>query len=345
MVSRANEWRSALLALFLVFWVGASNASAQPGNEPANMPAKFLDLRGGKEKSQRMRLKEIGIVWEAEGARITLPSGQVIQGTSGLVANFTVQGDFEITMAYEIINAERPKEGYGVGATVYLSPAENGGNTNALSLSRRLSKSGETRFVANWLQRSEGKPPNTLQYLPSKSAIGKLRIQRVGPLVQFLVAEGDDPVFKPTGKSLPFGADDIRYIHFGGNAGDSAAALDMRLLDFSFRAERLLGLDEAPSDAAPPDAVQAGTARLWLISVGALGTCVLFLVAVGVGALVVFRKRRKAAVREEVTKPNQTPIPFVCSECGRALKVKPHLAGKKVKCPQCGSVATAPSTS
>jgi hypothetical protein len=36
-------------------------------------------------------------------------------------------------------------------------------------------------------------------------------------------------------------------------------------------------------------------------------------------------------------------IAFACPGCGKQLKVKDELAGKKVKCPGCGCVAQVPS--
>jgi hypothetical protein len=36
------------------------------------------------------------------------------------------------------------------------------------------------------------------------------------------------------------------------------------------------------------------------------------------------------------------PIPLECGQCGRAMKVKDELAGKRVKCPGCQAVLTVP---
>ena len=38
------------------------------------------------------------------------------------------------------------------------------------------------------------------------------------------------------------------------------------------------------------------------------------------------------------------PVPFPCPGCGQRLKVKPGLAGKKVKCPQRGLLVIVPET-
>src|SRR5687768_11464542 len=36
-------------------------------------------------------------------------------------------------------------------------------------------------------------------------------------------------------------------------------------------------------------------------------------------------------------------IKFSCAGCGQGFKVKPELAGKKVKCPKCGQVGVVPA--
>ena len=37
------------------------------------------------------------------------------------------------------------------------------------------------------------------------------------------------------------------------------------------------------------------------------------------------------------------PISFSCSTCGKSLRARAALAGKKVQCPQCGKAAPVPS--
>src|SRR5271163_427789 len=42
--------------------------------------------------------------------------------------------------------------------------------------------------------------------------------------------------------------------------------------------------------------------------------------------------------------PSPGVIMFSCSSCGNKLKVKPELAGKKVKCPKCAQVVLVPAS-
>lgn len=57
-------------------------------------------------------------------------------------------------------------------------------------------------------------------------------------------------------------------------------------------------------------------------------------------------ERPALAVAEASPEPprRQGVLAFPCSECGHPLKVKETLAGKKVKCPQCGQAVPVPHT-
>jgi DNA-directed RNA polymerase subunit RPC12/RpoP len=63
--------------------------------------------------------------------------------------------------------------------------------------------------------------------------------------------------------------------------------------------------------------------------------------------LVVGYRRRGApgppadAVAGRAAEPAAT-VAFACADCGKRLKSKAEMAGKKIKCPQCGSVAVVP---
>jgi formylglycine-generating enzyme required for sulfatase activity len=56
----------------------------------------------------------------------------------------------------------------------------------------------------------------------------------------------------------------------------------------------------------------------------------------------IIRKFRSTPPRG-IRPPEGLPISLTCSRCGKKLAVKPVLAGKKIKCPGCSTVLTAPS--
>jgi hypothetical protein len=53
------------------------------------------------------------VQFEPEGLRITMPAGRADKAAVGLAPNLRISGDFEITVGYEILSAERPAEGMG----------------------------------------------------------------------------------------------------------------------------------------------------------------------------------------------------------------------------------------
>src|SRR5262249_20761419 len=57
---------------------------------------------------------------EPEGLRITLPKDREPRLAVGLRTSFGIQGDFEVTVTYEILHAEEPPSGYGVGAGMFV---------------------------------------------------------------------------------------------------------------------------------------------------------------------------------------------------------------------------------
>jgi hypothetical protein len=217
------------------------------GQAPDKLVAEFHpDLRDPKLIGSTMSLHGTGLKQDEHGVRISLPGGQGKLQPTNLVTNFAVRGDFEATLSYEIIRADRPTSGYGVGVTLYA--AIDPDTKHALSLARRVRTDGTTKFVSN-RQQPVG-PPNLTRFMDSKAAKGKLRIRRVGWEVHFLVQEGDPPDFVELNR-VDWTTDDLRQINVGASGGDSDAGLDVRLLDFTLKAEEF-PQKPAPSVAAAP---------------------------------------------------------------------------------------------
>jgi DNA-directed RNA polymerase subunit RPC12/RpoP len=172
--------------------------------------------------------------------------------------------------------------------------------------------------------------------LPSTSPVGRLRLERVGPVLRYLVADGPDGPFV-TIEELDLGTAELRYVRVEGDAGRSQTGLDARLVEFSVRAAGLPGL---PDDRAGAGGLLAG--RGWL----AAGVFLLLLVAAIGGCLVVRRGGRPPASdtagKAAAAAP---PIAFGCPRCGNALKGKAEQAGKKGKCPRCGNRVVVPRPS
>jgi hypothetical protein len=340
-------------------------AFGQQDGPPLN--AKFHeDFRRGDPKNAAIRpIRDGNFVWESGGARVLIPAGQGKIPTTGVAANFKIKGDFEITASYEILKAEIPTEGYGVGAILYVAIDPDA--MHAVSLSRRHMPKGNQIFMADRMIPKDGKPDHHIRERPAKSEKGKLRIKRTGAMVSFYFAEGDGADFLPIYQDakakktdVEFGAGEIRYFQIGGDAGDSEAALDLRLLDLTVHAEALPGYEaaptkgEAPSPARPPGSpppppVGSTGSTNWTLIGGGIGAIVL-VAALGVGGFFFLRGRKKSSESVKSTKaPNKKPAPDMpqlaialrCA-CGKKFKVKSMLAGKKIKCPECGKSLNVP---
>jgi hypothetical protein len=331
----------ALLGIAALTWLagagGAGPEAEAKGDAAPALRATFRqDFRSANPDNPLLRVIGEGVRWEPEGVRIVLPAGREMPA-AGLVAEFRVRGDFEITVSYAILNADRPATGFGVGANLYarIDPNAN----DAVSLARRVLTDGTTVFLSDRLLPVAGEVRHRVKTVPSTSPAGKLRLRRTGSLVQFLTAEGDDPEFRRVDET-EFGTADLCYLQFGGNTGGSRAGLDLRLLDFTVRAEELPGVPEPSPDQAADPAQAGGQA-------GGKGRLVVSLLvglavagSLAVGAWLYLRRIRRATGEQPADSgPAPPPVIFSCANCGKTLRVRADLAGKKLECPHCGQRA------
>lgn len=335
--------RANLLIVGLLFIGLPSSTSAQ--RDERKFPAVLhQDLRKQEQAPPLWRPMNDGVLWEVEGARVTLAGGKGPQRAAGLAPSFRVEGDFDVVLAYEILNAEKPDKGFGNGVSLYLAIDADAGF--AASTARRVTTNGNTIF-ASALQHTVAKKPTIFHSKPAQSPTGKLRVERTGKTFRFSFAEGDDPDFKRLSEN-EFSDEPIRFMQIGGNPGGGHGALDLRLLEVTVRAEHLIGHDGAEIGvvaAAPiPGAAAAGqpvTGPMWLyVGIGVVLSLV-FMAILGSSAVLLVRKRtRKPQAPKAI--PNQLTMSFVCSKCEKTIKVNRDLAGRRVKCPTCGHTMTAP---
>lgn len=259
---------------------------------------------------------------EAEGLRMTLPKDRASVKPVGLSLPLAVGGDFEVTAAFEILQAEEPppgKQSYGVGVLVSVNQSARVG---------RLARAKGKQVVTwdHWAT-VDGERKFLLGAVPSEGQRGRLRLKREMTTLHFLWSPdlaGD--TFKEIHQS-EFDAPEITQLWFELNtdwSGGQNGALDVRLLELQVRASRPV----APVIAAAEEEPKTEPSK-WLRPAVMVALAILLVLAV---VLVVVYRRRGAAAS----------VAFACDNCGKQLKSKVELAGKKVKCPQCGSVAVVP---
>jgi predicted RNA-binding Zn-ribbon protein involved in translation (DUF1610 family) len=105
--------------------------------------------------------------------------------------------------------------------------------------------------------------------------------------------------------------------------------------------DQLWQLRSTQEDEAAPEAEAGNSLGGWFLVV-LMCTGIVFLLALALIAGLVLHLRRRAPVAPR-TKTNAEPIlSATCTSCGVALKVKPDLVGKKVKCTKCGAIVHIP---
>ena len=256
---------------------------------------------------------------EDGGLRITLPgkaNPQINQlGVTWPGANIT--GDFEITATYELLSLEPPTEGnVGINLTINTLQTQTFAEVGRF-LRAREGNVYESDF---WIGTNRT-PGKNFRWRPALARVGKLRLAREGGVLSSFGTDGPKNEFKTISKN-PVGTDEFKEVSFLVAHDARSAPIDVRLVDLRIRAPN--GLNVPPVDPA-----KAGS-RGWLLAAGLLGAALL----VGLGVCLALGRGRRGAA----------PLSFVCSACGKKLKAKAELAGKKVKCSGCGKVALVPKT-
>ncbi len=289
---------------------------------------------------------------DPQGWRITLPAERDNTDIVGLQLP-SLGGDFAISLAYELLTVGKPLPRYGAGVSMrvwFQTPA-----FSSAMLSRNNSSyhnPQEQAFAAFKILKDPDGQEKYLDTVVEKAhrSRGKLRMVRTGSRLQYFVAEeGQD--FRLI-QSVEIGTADVREARVFCTTGYTPIALDVRWTELDIRAERIDGQGQTPAlePLSSEQSSRQSRPKKWLI---ALALCVgTFLSFAALGWWFLARRSRRAAKerisatiadRPEVT-PSAAPVlSFACSACGKRLKVKAELSGKKVKCPQCGHVAVVPA--
>jgi DNA-directed RNA polymerase subunit RPC12/RpoP len=276
---------------------------------------------------------------EAEGLRITLPKDRTSVKPVGLSLALAVGGDFEITAAFEVLKAEEPPPGrpsYGVGVLLSVNQAARVGR-----LARALGQQ-----VVSWDHWAtvDGKPKFLLGASPGEGQRGRLRLKRDKTTLHFLWSPdlvGD--TFEEVHR-CEFEAEEISQLWFelSSDWGGENGALDVRLLELQVRASRPAADPVVASEEKPA----TGPRGWW----GAAAIAALAILLVLAAVLFVGYRRRgtpppsaNAMAGQAAESPSGAQaVAFACADCGKRLKSNAEMAGKKIKCPQCGSVAVVP---
>ena len=237
-----KRWPLALLLAAGLGW--ACTLMAQDVVDLKEKPLRefYQDFRGSRSLNSSLKLigPDVDAVTKQEdlGLRITLPKDRAVNGGVAVMTLFSLVGDFEVTGSYELLHADQPAKGYGVGVSLNLETNEARDKFTKIARAMRV-KDGSVYVTEYWRNNA----PRTTRHFRSRLRRGpdRLRLVRVGSKVRFLVADGAGNDFREI-KQQEFGTDDIADVRFVvADSGSPGNAVDARLVDLKIRASKLAG--------------------------------------------------------------------------------------------------------
>src|SRR5262245_38429043 len=211
----------------LLLLIAAGRLSAQP-------PAKdvYQDFRNKAAVGTAFYLgglnPEEEIKPDKDGLLITLPAERAQYFPAEVNAHPPIVGDFEFTATYEILSAQKPAKGYGVGVNLTVSTVAEPKKFGKLCRMFRP-KEGSVYLAESW-PKYQNKAPQT------DAMSGQLRLARVGPVMRFLVSPGPGQEFQLIWELKDYGQDDIGYAGFQvGDSGEPGNPVQARLIDLRMR--------------------------------------------------------------------------------------------------------------
>jgi hypothetical protein len=185
---------------------------------------------------------------EPGGLRIKVPVGfEANRKGVGLISNFGVRGDFEITMSFEVL---QPDDDSVTGTALRLAIDRDTPKSNTATFSRSARGTIVT-WCGLWREDAAKPDPPRSNIFPVQTKSGRLRYVRSGTDLYFALADGSEEEFTVKSK-YPFGPEDLRAVRIIGVTGSETATLDMRVSDFRIRADAILN---APASSSTGQAV------------------------------------------------------------------------------------------
>lgn len=186
---------------------------------------------------------------DESGLRITLGAGQDKRGVWAK-APTPISGDFDISVSYDLMSTDTPRNGFGVGVVILLSSPAAERMAKLCRLVRPIEGEGYLADLTDG--RNKGRRITT-KFVPALTRAGQLRLVREGATLRYLVADAPSPSFREIHRE-EFGTHDVNEMKVMVTSHESPAAIDARLVDLRIRAGRF-SFTKAPPTAvasAPP---------------------------------------------------------------------------------------------
>jgi hypothetical protein len=183
------------------------------------------------------------IVPEAGGVRISFGAGEPDMPLRGLYwRKDDVRGDFEISMSYEILEAENAASGSPseLFIRVHLPDAPSSATAETVTLSRSMRPGSGNQFSIYHARGTESSQEFSIaKTFPAHALSGKLRIKRTGSTVSYLVAEAKAKEFAVLYEE-PMVTDDVHAVQFAATNGGMLTRYHVRILDVEVKGRKAI---------------------------------------------------------------------------------------------------------
>ena len=305
----------------------------------------YQDLRASRVPTPPLAVfgakPELAVRPDDRGLHVRVDANPEQTQRIGLDLHARVRGDFEITAAYEILRADRPKDGHGVGLCLIVDLDAATGDVLELMRASRVHEGDVYGCCRKTVE--AGKEQYHHQWYPSGSRAGHLRLTRTGGELTYSARDGGADAFKVL-QRLKCGTQDVKQVRFAAYMGFAQNSVDVILKDLRIAppgSGAVAAADPAEPAAEPPVAPTRG--RFHLILAGLL-TLLLLLAAVFAFLFAGRRKRDARPARSAAGPAEGSPraVVFTCPGCGKKLRTQATAAGKSVRCPGCGGQVVVP---
>jgi hypothetical protein len=252
------------------------------GRAADDMPITFhADFRGKPVPAdlQRFNVEEENLLAEEPGGlHINLPKTFKHKwGGVGLRSGFGVKGDFDMTLAFEILHFEVPPSGYGagVGLFIYTRGVHSG-------VCRLVKNDGVP--VVSWEVNGDN---NRQGKRAAEEMSGRLRLQRTGTTLSFLWAPAIEGGSFQEIQHVELGSDEVEKIRLVALNGQTKTPVDARLLEFTIR-----------SGSGAPPAFTAAKGGVSIALLAGLGITLALLFGVGTWLYVRTRGQAEDSAQE-----------------------------------------------
>jgi hypothetical protein len=175
---------------------------------------------------------------DGAGVRIYLPAIAQSIGQTGLYSYFSLAGDFEVSVNYELLNISPPKGGYGATCGITVDTQGPGGS---IGITRGETVGKPSGYVVTRGQpESGGETKYESTYHPSAAKAGRMVLRREKADVVCLAADTPQGELKELCR-VPFSPATVRQVRMFADNGGSHTTVDVRLTNLEVRAREIAG--------------------------------------------------------------------------------------------------------